>query len=366
MLYSVGFALVSVVLAHGSQDLVDRLNEVYQSYKPHDDTSPAGVWVTAFEARGAEPYLADCQHCGTLFGLPLPTPSCRISASIINAENSHVQKDWKATSVFRKTQIALYPIGTFSPFHGQFNPMFDQGGVVFGPAAEEAMKCMYAFDGTSYVRPNRGCGCPSMISTACPPDNKNWPCPTTLNTCSNKDPLSSMFKPHPINENSSVLSACQCGNMGMTEQDDPLWTGLFGLQYPPGLPKCMWQGPQFFEGKGGNELRHALRQQHNFKETALFPWNEAVLDGDVHNNLIAQKPSEMIAAFWYPRHRDCGKACKSGIHKARDTFVEKYGVEVPVIMIDLYNGRAPFLSINDDNQEANLEEARGESSITIV
>merc|ERR1712110_1234678 len=103
----------------------------------------------------------------------------------------------------------------------------------------------------------------------------------TMNTCSDTDPLSPKGSPHPINENSSVLTACQCTGMGITDTDDPLWNGIarwpWSLKYPIQFPKCMWSGPQFFERKGRNELRQALRQQYNFKKHALLAWNEVVL-----------------------------------------------------------------------------------------
>lgn len=212
------------------------------------------------------------------------------------------------------------------------------------------------------IRPNRGCGCPSIFTTVCPP-NKNWHCPTTLNTCSDKDPTSHFWNPHPINANSSVLTACQCTEMGITEAEDPLWSGILGLQYPMELPKCMWQGPQFFGGNGRNELRQALRQQHNFKKHATFAWSEVILDGQAYNNLFEKRASETIKAFWYPRHPHCGKACQSAMYKAQADFKEKYGVEVPVIEIDVNNGAAPFRVAEP---LASLEDANEEPHVTMI
>merc|ERR1712050_628250 len=234
---------------------------------------------------------------------------------------------------------------------GELVPLFDQGGAIFGAAVQQAMKCFYPFDGATMLRPNRGCGCTSIIKTICP-RNKNWPCPTTLNTCSDKDPITH----HKIEANSSVLTACQCTEMGITELDNPLWKGVLGLQYAPGLPQCMWQGPQFFEGKGNNELRKGLKQQYIFRKSALYPWNEVVLDGEAYNALFAQQAAQTIQAFWYPRSTHCGRSCKAGVHAARDTFARKHGVHVPIIMVDLWNGTAPFMIAPDELEEHTFEE----------
>jgi len=195
------------------------------------------------------------------------------------------------------------------------------------------------------TRPNSGCGCTSLSTYVCPP-NKKWPCPTTLNTCSDKDPLSHFWNPHPINENSTVLSACQCTEMGITEADDPLWSGILGLQYPPSLPKCVWQGPQFFGGKGRDEVRQALRQQYNFRKHATFAWNEIVLDGQAYNKLFEKQAAETIKAFWYPSHKNCGTKCRGAMYTAQIEFAKKYGVHLPVVMIDVNDGAAPFKVAN--------------------
>jgi len=293
-----------------------------------------------------EPYKANCEKCGDVYGLPLPSSNCKVSTSILNAKVSHMQEDWKGHDLTKVPgvnvedwEVMMYPVGQ------KLTTPLDRGGAIFAPAALQALKCFYPFDGTTMTRPNRGCGCQSMIIDVCAP-NKKWHCPTTLNTCSDRDPQSPFWKPHPINENSSVLSACQCTEMGITENDNPLFYGL----YVPGTPKCVWSGPQYFEGKGRNELRQGLRQQYNFRKHALFPWSEAILDGEVYNNLFATKASETIAAFWYPRSKNCGESCQAGIRATRDLFTKKYGVELPIIVIDITNGTAPFMSAEQASQ----------------
>lgn len=159
----------------------------------------------------------------------------------------------------------MYPVGS------KFVPLLDQGGAIFGPAVDQALKCVYPFDGTSMTRPNRGCGCQSLIFDVCAP-NKEWHCPTTLNTCSDRDPQSPSRKPFPINENSSVLSACQCTQMGITEMDDPLFYGI----YAPGTPKCVWSGPSTLKGKAAMnsakpyDSSTILGSMHCFRGARLF------------------------------------------------------------------------------------------------
>jgi len=361
-------------LAQTEQSFVDKLNKAYQSYDPKDDTSPAGVMITAFDGSVTEGWLADCKHCNGVYGIPLPSSNCKISTSILNAQNSHLQADWKAKQFFNKPylppfdckkggvcdlELGIYPLGPGWPLKS--TGLFNQGGAIFGPAAEDAIKCAYPFDGASMVRPNRGCGCASLVAAVCPP-NKNWHCPSTLNTCSNKDPLSPIWNPRPITENSTVITACQCKEMGITEADNPLWDDY----YPMGLPKCMWQGPQFFEGKGRNELRQALRQQHNFRKHATFAWSEVILDGHAYNNLFEKRASETVLAFWYPRHPNCGRRCKSAMYHAQENFKKKYGVQVPVIAIDVNNGTAPFVVADQLAAGASDEDAPAEPHITMI
>jgi hypothetical protein len=121
----------------------------------------------------------------------------------------------------------------------------------------------------------------------------------------------------------------------------------------------LWLGPQFFNGQGRDELRQALRQQNNFKEKAMFAWNEVVLDGKAHNSLMQDVPSELLTAFWYPKHRHCRKDCQSLVYKARDRFFQKYGVNLPVLMIDVHNGSAPFLVASNQTKDEDIQGQAG-------
>jgi hypothetical protein len=87
-------------------------------------------------------------------------------------------------------------------------------------------------------------------------------------------------------------------------------------------------------------------------------WNEIVFDGQAYNELFSKRASETIRAFWYPLAKTCGKKCKADIYAARDTFVQKYGAEVPVIVIDVNNGSRPFMAA--DRQDDILGDLDGE------
>ena len=135
------------------------------------------------------------------------------------------------------------------------------------PLKRNASKCAYAFDGSSDLRPNRGCGC-SINKPNCAPGNANWPCPDGRNACWDRDPLA---KQRRISGSSAVVRACQCAALNVTEQTNPTWKGASTTTV-----SCLWRGPRFFPGQGRDELRRALRQQHNFARNASMPWNEVL------------------------------------------------------------------------------------------
>lgn len=327
---------------HQSSELaaVEMLNAAYSDYDPKNSSSPVGVFLHVFEATASDPWVAKCDSL-CLFQ---HTSQCRVSTTILNKMNGFLQDDWKykqgmckAIPDFCDVVIGIWP-GLYDGKSPPAEEYYSTPGIVYFPdVAEQSLKCGYPFDSSSDMRPNRGCGC-SVDAANCAPDSPNWPCPNVLNACSDRDPIS---KGHKITENSTVITACQCASMGLTEDVNPIYKGRGETV------KCLWKGPQFFDGHGENELRRTLKQQYNFRKLSNLPWNEIVLDGQAMNGKISSNPAHAIAAFFYPLSVGCNASqCYKGAYAARDSYAKKFGVQVPVVGLNITNGEVPFQVVN--------------------
>lgn len=234
--------------------------------------------------------------------------------------------------------IGIWPGTASSPYNHSY---YSTPGLLYiGAVPRKAAKCAYAFDGSSDMRPNRGCGC-SINPQNCAPKNPNWPCPPG-HACSDRDPLDPRVK---INATSAVVTACECARMGVTEDDDPIWRAQATSTVE--TVECLWRGPQYFEGHGKDELRRALKQQHHFTKNATFPWNEVVLDGEALNAAIMAEPSDAIAAVFHPLTSGCeAHKCADTAFAIRDNYQAQFGVALPVVGLDVTNGDAPFRAID--------------------
>lgn len=299
--------------------VVQMLNEAYVGFDPNNDTSPLGVFLHVFDGQAeqssSEPYLTKCKHC-SLFEY---SSECRVSSTILNKATGFMQDDWvfkksmcKVLPQFCNITINIWP--GWGPPKGHF---YATSGMIYaGTVPESATKCAYAFDSSSDMRPNRGCGC-SIYKPDCYPDDPNWPCPYEQypNACRDQDPLSKLNK---INASSAVVTACQCARMGVNESMNPRWQGPNSTN--PTV-KCLWQGPNLFHGTGHNEIRRALRQQLSFVKNASEPHNEVILDGEALNAAIDKEPSSAISAFFYPLTPECEAInCSDAAYKVRHNY----------------------------------------------
>lgn len=342
--------LLSLLLLAGafycSGGVVDMLNAAYSGFDPSNDTSPLGVFVhvsgSQTEVSSTEPYITKCKpNC--LFNY---VSECRVSTTLLNRANGYMQNDW----AFMKAKCAALPelcnvtVGIWPGTGNSADSFYSTPGLLYaGPVPEKATKCAYAFDASSDMRPNRGCGC-SINKPNCAPSNPNWPCPNGHNACTDQDPLSKL---HKITASSAVVEACQCAKMGETESTDPTWQGA-----TTATVKCLWQGPQFFHGRGQDELRRALKQQHNFVKIATDPWNEFVLDGEALNAAIAADPAHAVTAIFYPLTSACEKAhCADAAHAVQENYKKRYGVNLPIVGLDVTNGVTPFQAVPLEMEE---------------
>jgi len=318
------------------QEVVDLLNNAYRGFDPEDNNSPLGVFVHGYISNfqsDEEPYLTKCDYnCFQHY-----TSECRISIVLLNKVNGNMQDDWayKKSMCSHLPQFCNVTIGIWP---GVSQPYYSLPGIIYGSElGQHATKCAYAFDGSSDMRPNRGCAC-SIYQPNCAP-NPNWPCPKGWNACTDQDPLNRF---HKINANISVLTACQCATMGVTEDVDPRYKGETSETV-----SCLWQGSQFFEKSGKDQIRRALKQQQHFVKKASFPWNEIVVDGEAMNSFMGKMPSKAITAFYYPLTEGCQQTqCDKASYIARDNYKKRFNVDIPVIAIDITDGEYPFKMVN--------------------
>lgn len=312
--------LLAVASAHTTNSIVEQLNVAFASYNPADPTSNPGIaYHATSRGTGLMDNLWDA-HCGNCTNREIS--DCGVSTSYLNHAVSAWDDDWvsKATFGMTGTALCIYPGGLIA------------GGVIFSPQAVEAsLKCAYAVDAYSELRPNRGCGCGVSID----PFEENcvksrlWNCPKG-NACMNQDPVSG----GKITANSTVLTACQCTSVHQNPSGNE-----------NGDAACLWEGPQLFNGSGHNDLRQALMQQHPFRKTNPKCWNEIVLDQEVLTEFVRRDPAAAIIAFALPLpfclHID---ECQSKVFDTRDFITRNFKLEhpIPVVGFDLFNATAPF------------------------
>lgn len=328
--------------AAAAAQAAEALNAAYAGFDPLDASSPLGVFVhvtgSHCEASSSAPYLTKCSQTDCLNPQNYVS-ECRVSTVLLNRANGNMGRDW----AYQKSMCHVLPqfcnvtVGIWPGADGKFYQT--PGMLYYGDVPRNASKCAYAFDGSSDMRPNRGCGC-SINKPNCAPNTLGWPCPDGRSACADRDPLNKLRK---ITGDSAVIRACQCAAMNVTEDANPTWAGA-----SVATVSCLWRGPSFFPGQGEDELRRALRQQHKFVRNASMPWNEVVLDGVVMNDAIAADPAGAIAAFFFPLTPECAAASSSCSDKAyaiRDQYQKQYGVVVPVIGLDVTNGTTPFQAV---------------------
>jgi len=117
--------------------------------------------------------------------------------------------------------------------------------------------------------------------------------------------------------------------------------------------QCYCEGPHFYNGQGKDELRSMAKQSYNMRATnhnnRSF-YNEVVLDGVIHEHLIVKNASAVVAAFIVPLNASCDKGCALAVFKMRDEVTQVYGSvqAIPVIGLDVTNGRKPFRILPSD------------------
>jgi hypothetical protein len=300
---------------------VDELNTLFLAFDEDDETSGNGVTI-----RMTDDFT---MWCGT--GCNNGMADCRVSASVYNH---------KVMLNHETRNIAV--------------TMSRDAGIIFNQTAVETTfgKCSFMYDGATFHRVNRGCGCSSTT-----PYCGNHGSPFDSEDCDWNGTPREWNQPiegscHPNTATSPDVAECRC--------DAP------NPRYP--LPQkttdlqCFWPGVALngTEGKVEDQLRQMLLKRienqvgtEDVGEAHLRYkqeyWNEIILDAEVLTNALHADPRAAVAAFMYVRGHGPGrdKANRMSQKAAQDYG----GPPIPVIEIDpgvdgLCNG--PFRVPDED------------------
>merc|ERR550514_1779242 len=88
--------------------------------------------------------------------------------------------------------------------------------------------------------------------------------------------------------------------------------------------------------------KYNLRDKINSSTSTMY--NEASMDGDVHEKLLAKDAASVLSAFLIPVNARCGDTCRKFVYDMRDHVTQKYNLKtpIPVIGLDVTDGNTPF------------------------
>jgi len=275
----------AVVVPPGSNTdegrLVDALNQLYTGYDANDANSPSGVTL-----RMGDDFSFFC-------GTPCHEtwPDCRISASLYNSK--------------------------IMMMHDTFKPavtMNRDAGVIFNQTAVEASlgKCVFMYDGATFGRVNRGCGCAARQHT-CGPEGAYWNQECEYGDLANHGQRVDSTC-HNNTETSPDVDSCWCKtenrNPSTPTPEDTLTTDL----------QCFFRGPGLYpphplESEFHEMVGARIAHQESNGGTEVLPgttppetrykqeyWNEVIVDAEVLGNMLRDPDVETtsaVSAFIY-------------------------------------------------------------------
>lgn len=265
------------------------MNELYKGYSPDDDSSSLGVTI--------QMHTDFAFFCGG--GCFMGEADCRVSTAIYN----HLVMIKPETN-----SIAMAAVNGAG------------SGIFFNQTAIESKlaKCSYQFDGATFNRLNRGCGCGSGGAQNC------------------DDPLCAYFNQDPTDGGnatgtSSHVTRCSC--------EDP-------RHYPATKTteeQCYWKGPSFYMPDGVSEdaTRMMLKQRVENSEgpddrdpsiAKNEYWNEIVVDGVVLQEELGKDAVSIIPAMTYAKTSDAAAtaSAKEKAVKMAEDMALRYNLATPV------------------------------------
>jgi hypothetical protein len=290
---------------------VDELNALYTAFDEDDPTSGNGVTI-----RMTDDFT---MWCGT--GCDNGQADCRVSASVYNHKImlNHETRNVAVT-------------------------MSRDAGIVFNQTAVETVfgKCSYMYDGATFHRVNRGCGCDSDVPY-CGNHGSPWnneDCDWAGNPRTWNQPVPGSC--HPNTATSPDVVQCRYD----VNQKHPIPDG--GLsQLSTTAIQPFWPGVALngTEGKVEDQLRGMLLSR--IENQAAIPtedvheahlrykqeyWNEIILDAEVLTNALNADPRAAVAAFIYVRGHGPGR---DKANRMSQKAVQDYGgPPIPVIELD--------------------------------
>lgn len=212
-------------------------------------------------------------------------------------------------------------------------------GLIFHQAKVETelATCAYMYDGGTYFRVNRGCGCSRHGHGADPCTDPEG---AFLNTATAGNP---------------TADNCACDAPGRHGRIP----GRYGMQ-------CHWKGPAYDAtgATSNNQLFDMLSHRvgiHNDQESRQS-WDEVVLDARrMQESLTADPYSVLQAIFWTN-----GRGGRGWAHGIAAKFEREFGARIPVIQLNPGDTRAPFkvdgTSLLEETSETQASVARHHNS----
>lgn len=275
--------------------IVNELNTLYTAFDENNPNSAMGVTI-----RMTDDFTIWCGGaCHEGFN------DCRVSAALFN-HRVLLQRG------SRDVQVT----------------MGRDSGIIFNQAAVEATlaKCYYMYDGATFTRVNRGCGCSSHHRSCDHPDSPYNSLATGM---------------HPD------ADGCACDSQNSRISVPEHTTDQ----------QCFWRGPAYLYPTAGhteNQLREMVMQRI---ENQAGPdedvheseprhrqeyWNEVIMDGEVMLRELASDPRSVVTAFVYIRGHSAGR---SKANRMSQQVVAEYGGSpIPVVELDPEDGarNGPF------------------------
>lgn len=292
--------------------LVDWLNSLYTGYKADDPASPSGVTI-----RVADDFSFFCNSaCHNGY------PDCRISASLYNHKMMMMHDTFS-------------PAVTMSRF----------AGIVFNQTTVEVAtgKCAYLYDGATFNRVNRGCGCAAR-QVGCGQQGAYW-----NQDCQYGDPVNHQnIRPetcHNNTETSEDVERCWCKTENLhpstprpedaTTTDQQCFFRAGGL-YPPHPLQSEFH--DFVKARLANQETNGGIEEIKNVDGVRYKqeyWNEVVVDAEVLGNMLRNPNvtnTNAVSAFMYVEGNGDGKL--KAVEMQKKAFHD-YGYPIiPIVAFD--------------------------------
>jgi len=311
------------------RDVAQYLNYWYTGFDKNDDESPLGVTISMQHTWAL--------YCGTGSADPgsgLFDPGSSWSPTDAGCYEGHAHfahADCRLSASLYNNQMGpLNAYGAITQTWGRV------AGIVINQTMVESSlgKCSYMFDGVTYNRYNRGCGCASTRFSCTNPESAfGNVCPSTN--------IDGPFAYQICATEAKEVAQCSCDAM-----DIGIWTGRTESVGADGVgvprPQCFFKGAGFDTTRvqhSSDQTRQMVKERlkHQWGTGRYMndvdDWNEIVIDEHLMLEQLREDPEPVIPAFVYIKSNPEGL---DYARKMRDDYVLQFSVkkQIPLIAVD--------------------------------